>query len=55
MTDPHGNNPEEDPEEHIGEPAPDPWDESDDQEIRDWMNRPDVDTSTQSTVSRWFG
>jgi hypothetical protein len=29
MTDPHGNNPEEDPEEHIGEPVPDPWDEGD--------------------------
>ncbi len=53
MVDPHEI--DEDPEEHIGEPVPDPWDEDDDQEIRDWMKRPDVDTSTQRTVSKWFG
>lgn len=27
MTDPHENDPHEDPERHLGERVPDPWDE----------------------------
>lgn len=27
MTDPHADAPEEDPEEHLGEVIPDPWDD----------------------------
>lgn len=33
--DPHARAPEEDPEEHIGEVIPDPWD---DPEQTDWPN-----------------
>ena len=36
MTDPHANNPHEDPEEHLGAVIPDPWD---DDEQTDWATR----------------
>lgn len=45
-TDPHAEAPEENPEDHIGEELPDPWD-SDRAEDADWPNgvievRPDA-------------
>jgi hypothetical protein len=35
MTDPHADDPDEIPEEHIGEVIPDPWDDPDQ---TDWPN-----------------
>jgi hypothetical protein len=34
MNNPHVNNPDEDPEDHLGEVIPDPWD---DPEQPDWV------------------
>lgn len=38
MTDPHAAAPDEDPEQHIGETRPDPWDSTDEADA-DWPNQ----------------